>query len=353
MTGRSLVPIDHTAPTEVALPDPLIQAMKAFKAKALAARTRQAYARAWMLFAAWCQANGREALPASPETVGAWITALASETNTAGRPRYSRATISLYLAAVVVAHRHARHTLDRKHPDIAGVWKGISNAKATAETERQAKPVLADELKELLRGLRATIPADARDGALLALGWGAALRRSELVGLDWMKQGDGTGFVTIEPERGIVVTLAKSKAAQDKAVTVVVPCTDMPAACFWLEAWAKVAKLAPGQPVFRAVDQRQVIAGERLTDRSVSRIIKARVRELAMLRGKSRAEAAELVERFSGHSLRAGYATSAARANMPGYRIQAHTRHKSAEMVARYVREADKWTNGGLKGVGF
>jgi hypothetical protein len=49
----------------------------------------------------------------------------------------------------------------------------------------------------------------------------------------------------------------------------------------------------------------------------------------------------------------AGYATSAARANMPGYRIQAHTRHKSAEMVARYVREAEKWNNGGLKGVGF
>jgi integrase len=85
----------------------------------------------------------------------------------------------------------------------------------------------------------------------------------------------------------------------------------------------------------------------------VSRIIKARVRALARLRGKSLTEAEELVERFSGHSLRAGYATSAAAANMPGYRIQQHTRHKSAEMVARYVREADKWSNGGLKGVGF
>jgi integrase len=349
MTGN-LVPIDPTASSEVPLPDRFVKANKSHKAQSHAARTRQAYASAWALFAAWCQAHGRRALPADPDTVAIWMTALAEGED--GKPR-SRATISLYLAAVVAVHRHAKHVLDRKHPDIAKTWRGISNSKATAEAERQAKPILADDLKDLLRGLRANIPADARDGALLALGWGAALRRSELVGLDWMKLGDGTGFVGIEPERGIVVTLARSKSAQAEAVTIVVPCTDMPTACFWLEAWAKAAKLEPGQPVFRAVDQRQVIAAERLTDYSVSRIIKARLRALALLRGKSRAEADELVERFSGHSLRAGYATSAARANMPGYRIQAHTRHKSAEMVARYVREADKWTNGGLKGVGF
>ena len=55
----------------------------------------------------------------------------------------------------------------------------------------------------------------------------------------------------------------------------------------------------------------------------------------------------------SGHSRRAGYATSAAARDMPGYRFQQHTRHKSAQMVAGYIREADKWTKSGLKGVGF
>src|SRR5262249_19027294 len=54
-----------------------------------------------------------------------------------------------------------------------------------------------------------------------------------------------------------------------------------------------------------------------------------------------------------GHSLRAGYATSAAARNMPAYRIQSHTRHKSAEVVAGYILEADKWTKSGLDGVGF
>ena len=58
-----------------------------------------------------------------------------------------------------------------------------------------------------------------------------------------------------------------------------------------------------------------------------------------------------MVRRFSGHSLRAGYATSAAAADVPALRIQQHTRHKSADMVARYVRESDKWSKSGLKGI--
>jgi integrase len=102
------------------------------------------------------------------------------------------------------------------------------------------------------------------------------------------------------------------------------------------------AGLRPEEPVFRPIDQRQVIGDERLTDRSVARIVKSRVRKLARLHGRSEAEADELVTLFSGHSLRAGYATSAAARDMPGYRIQQHTRHKSAQMVAGYIRETDK-----------
>jgi hypothetical protein len=70
-------------------------------------------------------------------------------------------------------------------------------------------------------------------------------------------------------------------------------------------------------------------------------------------RGKTRKDAKAAVVLFSGHSMRAGYATSAAAKDIPGYRIQAHTRHKSAEMVNGYIRDADRWGKSGLKGVGF
>ena len=105
--------------------------------------------------------------------------------------------------------------------------------------------------------------------------------------------------------------------------------------------------------MFRAINQWQHISAVRLTDHSVAHIVKSRVKELVKERGRSEAEADELVKLISGHSLRAGYATSAAANNMPAYRIQSHTRHKSAEVVAGYIREADKWTKSGLYGVGF
>jgi hypothetical protein len=108
-----------------------------------------------------------------------------------------------------------------------------------------------------------------------------------------------------------------------------------------------------GSHATAAVDQCQNISTERLTDGSVARIVKARVKALVKQRGRSEAEAKELVELISGHSLRAGYATSAAARNMPAYRIQSHTRHKSAEVLAGYIREANKWTKSGLGGVGF
>jgi site-specific recombinase XerC len=177
--------------------------------------------------------------------------------------------------------------------------------------------LLVDDLCALLGALRPQISAQVRDAALLAIGWAAALRRSKIVGLDWQKLGSGSGFVPLN-ERGVVVTLMASKASQDQAEKIVMPCADMPAACQAVQRWADLAQLAPGQPVFRPVDQRQIIGEERLTDRSVARIIKGRVHKLARLRGKSETEADELVVLFSGHSLHAGYATSAAARDMPG-----------------------------------
>jgi hypothetical protein len=80
----------------------------------------------------------------------------------------------------------------------------------------------------------------------------------------------------------------------------------------------------------------------------VALIVKSRVKELKQ---RGRSEADELVELISGHSLRAGYATSATARNMTAYTIQSHTRHKSAQVVDGYIREADKWTKSGSDGI--
>jgi integrase len=351
MTNTALVPLPPDGGAEIALPEALVERAKDYMSEALSARTREAYGRWWRVFTHWCDRHGRQALPASPETIAAWLTALADGTDT-GRP-LARASINQALAAVTLAHRTAGHTFDRKHRVIAMTWSGISRVKAMTEVERQAAPVVAADVRDLLAALNTARNIGCRNAALLTLGWGAALRRSELVGLDWEQIGEsgkGTGFVRID-ERGILITLARSKASQDKAGTVVIPRADLAEACDALEAWAERAALQPGQPLFRAVNNRHQIATERLTAHSVSRIVKKAMRDLARRRGKTRAEARDIVCRFSGHSLRAGYATSAAAADVPALRIQQHTRHKSADMVARYVRESDKWSKSGLKGI--
>jgi hypothetical protein len=69
--------------------------------------------------------------------------------------------------------------------------------------------------------------------------------------------------------------------------------------------------------------------------------------------GASEAEADTLAETCSGHSLRAGYCTAAALAGTPEWKIRRRSRHRTAELVARYVRAAEQWTDSGLKGVGF
>ena len=154
-------------------------------------------------------------------------------------------------------------------------------------------------------------------------------------------------------ERGLVVTLPTSKGSQTEAVTIVVPCEDMRTACDALERWVAVAGLQPGQPVFRPIDKGGTIAPDRLTDRSISRIVKARIRKLAIGQGKTEAEAETIAEAFSGHSMRAGYATTAGAHDEPAYRIQQRMRHKSADTTTGYIRAGEQWTKSGLKGFGF
>ena len=348
MADSELVLVEPTI-RGVAYPEELIDVTKAYLLEARAKSTREAYARQWASFTAWCDAQGRSALPASPETIVAWLAAMASGIGFR-KPR-ARATINQALSAVLQEHRRAQLPLDRKHPYISEAWRGISRVKAKTDSVRKAKPVLGADLAAMLDGM-GNRPIDLRDKALLAVGWAAALRRSELVGLDWMVKGDGQGHVVIDAA-AVTITLATSKASQDEAETIVIPVASMKSASDALLGWISLAGIKPGEPIFRAVDQHQHIGETRLTDRSVSNIIKVRVLRYARKNGNTKAAAKAMAAGFSGHSLRAGFVTTAARSKVPGYHIRQHSRHKSVQTVEGYIREADKLTDSVLKTIGF
>ena len=351
--GKAITRRDAGAAAKVAdapLLADLVEGVRDYMAASRAEHTRKAYCKAWDRFVAWCEAHGRAALPASPATVAAWMADMGKAIT--GRRALSRASINQYLSAIVLAHRTAGHVLDRKAPEIAETWQGLSRRKAKTEVSRKAKPLMGADLRELVQGLGKGRPADVRDAALLVLGWAGALRRSELVGLDWLELGTGSGYIAIE-DRGLVVRLPTSKGSQHAGESIVIPCPDMPTACDALALWSTTAKLKRGEPVFRPISNTGGIGSDRLTDRSVSLIVKARVARFYRGKGKSPAEAEALAAGFSGHSMRAGYATTAGEHDEPGYRIQRRMRHKSMDTTTGYIRGAEQWTKSGLKGFGF
>lgn len=348
MTKTSLAVVEEPL-REVALPDDLVRDTKRFIVESRAPSTRLKYAQAWQRFECWCAAQNRLSLPASPETIAAWLTAMATG-NGYTKP-LAISSINQALSAVLLAHRTAGTPIDRQHQLIAETYRGIARSKAREATVRKARPVLGQDLAAMLDGMKDK-PIDVRDRALLSIGWAGALRRSELVGLDWMRHGGGQGFVVVDDE-AVTITLLASKASQDAAETVVIPRDEMKTASDCLMAWVALARIAPGEPIFRPVDQWSVIGATRLTDASVSRIIKTRVRRYARKSGNTKAAAKELAQAFSGHSLRGGFITTAARNKIPGHRIKPHSRHKSTKVLEGYIAEADKLTDSVLKTIGF
>ena len=111
-----------------------------------------------------------------------------------------------------------------------------------------------------------------------------------------------------------------------------------------------LAGIANG-PVFRPIDKGGTIKAVRLTDRSVADIVKRSVRRAAVAAGLGDAEADVMAQKFAGHSLRAGFATSAAAANVTGERMAKHVGWKSAQMATRYVRDAELFKNNPLRAI--
>ena len=210
---------------------------------------------------------------------------------------------------------------------------GIRRTHGTAQ--RRVAPMLPGQL----RAVSAALPAGLlglRDRALLLLGFAGALRRSNLAAL----AVEDLAFTA----DGLEVTLRRSKTDQEGAgFKVGVPFGSDPATCpvRAVKAWLEAAQLTAG-PLFREVTRHGHVEAAALAGGSIARIVK-RSAEAAGLNSAT----------FSGHSLRAGLATAAAKAGKSTHAIMRQTGHKSADMVARYVREASLFSDNAAAGIGL
>jgi integrase len=211
------------------------------------------------------------------------------------------------------------------------VRRGIRRELGTAQ--REAAPLLVPELRRALAALPATLRG-VRDRALLLLGWAGAFRRSVLVGLD-------VPDLLVDVE-GLAVTIRRDKTDQEaRGRVLAIPFSSSSDVCpvRSVRAWLDAAGVSEG-PIFRAVDRHGHVGAARLSDRAVALVVQRTVASIGLD-----------ATRFAGHSLRAGFATSAARAGKADRDIMRQTGHRSRAMLDRYVRAAQLWIDNPAAGL--
>jgi integrase len=267
--------------------------------------TRSAYLSDLQQFQIW---GGQ--IPASPEMVASYLASQAD--------RLSVATLVRRLAAIAKAHSAKGLPSPTTTEVVKATVRGIKRTHGTSQ--RQSKSLFRENLFLTLDRMKDR-PKDLRDRALLLVGFAGGFRRSELVGLD---------RADVETVReGLIVNLKCSKTDQEAAGRKIgIPygrTRHCPVTA--LEAWLALSEITGG-PLFRQVDRHGRIHPERLSGEAVSIIIRERL-----------ATAGIDPSGFSGHSLRAGFATSAAQAGVSTSKIRAQTGHASDAMLARYIRD--------------
>ena len=286
---------------------------QAYAENALAGNTMRAYKADWRNYSEWCAKHELEALPAEPTTVALYLTALAES----GR---KASTISRKLSTIKTAHRRAGVASPTDSEVVHATWKGIRRGIGTAR--QGAAPIMPDQLRLMLQVMPETL-AGVRDRAILLLGFAGALRRSELVGLEVEDLEETTN--------GLIVTIRRSKTDQEgEGQKVGIPygrrgTCPVQAVADWMSA----AGISEG-PVFFSIDRWGNLSGSRLSPQGASAVVKRAVKRAGLDPSK-----------YSGHSLRAGLATSAALQGVSERVIAKTTRHKSIAVLRGYIRDGE------------
>lgn len=334
--GTPSPPLSSTAPNR--LPghlEQLADRARDYVEAASSTNTRRAYAADWKQFCAWARRQNLEVLPPDPQTVGLYITACASGKVTGDKKPNSVSTIERRLSSLTWNYTQRGQPLDRKDRHIATVLAGIRNTHASPPLQKEA--ILPEDLIAMLETLDRGTLRGLRDRAMLLLGFAGGLRRSEIVGLDVARDQteDGRGWIEFFPGKGVLVTLRGKTGWRE--VEIGRGSADATCPIVALQTWLKLARIGHG-PLFRRVTgQGKAVGAERLNDQEVARLVK-RAALAAGVRGDL--SEGERGTKFSGHSLRAGLASSA---EVDERYVQKQLGHTTAEMTRRYQRRRDRF----------
>jgi len=290
-----------------------------------AINTIRAYKSDFNDFGLFCVKNGFKSLPTEPKIVSLYLTHLSTK-------NIKMSTLKRRLVSIGVIHKLKGHYLDTKHPSIIENIMGIKRRKGSVQKGK--KPILINNLKEIVNVIDQQKTEEIkklRDRTIILIGFSGGFRRNEIVSLDF----DDLDFV----KEGLKINLKRSKTDQfgDGSVKAL-PYFDNSQYCpvISIQKWIKISKINSG-PLFRRFKKGLNLSENRLTDQTVALLIK----EYLHLTGIDS-------KNYSGHSLRSGFATSAAESGVEERSIMAMTGHKSTEMVRRYIKDANLFKNNAL-----
>jgi len=281
-------------------------------------------------FGLFCAKNGFKSLPSEPKIVSLYLTHLSTK-------EIKMSTLKRRLVSIGVIHKLKGHYLDTKHPSIIENMMGIKRRQGSIQKSK--KPILINYLKTIINVIDDDIKNDVkkyRDRSIILIGFSGGFRRNEIVSLDH----DDLEFVS----EGLKVNLKKSKTDQFGEGSVKgLPYFNNLQYCpvVSIKKWIEISDTKSG-PLFRRFNKGLKLSLNRLTDQTVALLIKEYL-QLAGIDNRN----------FSGHSLRSGFATSAADAGVEERSIMAMTGHKSTEMVRRYIKDANLFKNNALNKIKF
>ena len=274
--------------------------------------TVRAYEADFRDFSLFCIRNGFKALPTEPKILSIYLTYLSKD------KKFS--TLKRRIASIKVVHKMKGHYLDSKHPIIIENLLGIK--RVNGSYQKSKKPLLINNLKLIIKAIDKYEKKEfkkLRNKSLLLLGFSGGFRRSELVNIEY----EDLDFVS----EGLKIFIKRSKTDQSGEGSIkAIP-------------YFKNVEYCPVTKLKCWINYKNITFGKifDVSDKSVSLILK----KYALLAGLD-------PNKYGGHSLRSGFATSAAEAGAEERNIMAMTGHKTTQMVRRYIQEANLFKNNAL-----
>ena len=277
--------------------------------------TWRAYRCDWQQFEVWCQTVGLNPLPAEPQTIAMFVASQASN-------GLNPSTLTRRLAAIRLVHLGAGHASPHNTIQVTEVMRGIRRD-WRRPPDRKA-PANVEEIKKMVDAVEPQTNKGLRDRALLLFGFAGALRRSELVALNsWNLEYRAEGLkVTIEVSK-------TDQEAQGQTIAIVRQPGSPYCPVQAVDNWLTVAGNESGA-LFRRMRRGDKIGTTRLSAQSVAIVIKHYAKKVGLDSS-----------RYSGHSLRRGFLTSAARNRANIFKMADQSRHKSLDVLRQYVQEEE------------